>query len=205
MGYNISKMYLTQGHTVHGIDSLNRKGSEINLKLLQSSGGKFDFQKLEIHKCRDVLDSLKPDLIIHLAAQVAVTTSLKDPYSDFQINSYGTFIISEYAGRNKLPLIYTSTNKVYGDAVNNVELVEGITRYEFAGEMRELGIPENFSVDSKHHTPYGVSKLCGDLYVREYGGIVNRCSCMYGPNQFGIVDQGWLSYIAKNNCLKTTS
>src|SRR5262249_46222971 len=97
-----------------------------------------------------------------------------------------------------VPVIYTSTNKVYGDNVNLVQISEEPTRYEFAGDMKEKGIAETFSIDADHHTPYGVSKLVGELYVREFGGIANRCSCMYGPHQFGIVDQGWLSHFAIN-------
>lgn len=137
-----------------------------------------------------------PDLVYHFAAQVAVTSSLESPVRDFRINAEGSFYMAKAAQDVGAALVYTSTNKVFGDNVNHVPIKEEPTRYDFAGELSRKGLSEEFSIDAKHHTPYGVSKLVGELYAREFGGIANRCSCMYGPNQFGIVDQGWLSHIA---------
>ena len=74
--------------------------------------------------------------------------------------------------------------------MNDVPIAELDTRYDYGGNFTKKGIGETFSIDAKHHTPYGCSKLVGDIYVREFGGVVNRCSCMYGPNQHGIVDKG---------------
>lgn len=92
-------------------------------------------------------------------------------------------------------MIYASTNKVYGDNVNNIKLIEKKTRYDFSDtNYSKKGIPEDFSIDSNKHTPYGCSKLVGDIYTREYQGVVNRFSCMYGPHQFGNTDQGWVSH-----------
>src|SRR5438874_4159735 len=114
------------------------------------------------------------------------------------MNAEGTFNVARAASDLDAPVIYASTNKVYGDNVNFLPITEEATRYAFAGSLQGTGISETLSVDAAHHSPYGVSKLVGEFYVREFGGIANRCSCMYGPNQFGIVDQGWLSHIATN-------
>jgi CDP-paratose 2-epimerase len=140
------------------------------------------------------------DAIIHAAAQVAVTTSLHNPREDFEINALGTFNVLE-AGRkskNNPVLIYCSTNKVYGDNVNKIPVAEGKTRYYFSDEKYSRGIPSDFQVDLTEHTPYGCSKLCGDLYVQDYGHRneldtgVFRMSCIYGTRQFGSEDQGWV-------------
>jgi len=196
VGTNLSRRLLEKGHKVVGVDSLSRGGVNQNLGLLKTYTG-FTFHKREIEDAPSVIASVKPDLVYHFAAQVAVTSSEESPRRDFLINAKGTLDVVLAARDAGAPVIYTSTNKVYGDGVNDVPIREEALRYDFKGELRGKGIPANFSVDSNHHSPYGVSKLVGDLYVREFGGIANRCSCMYGPNQFGIVDQGWLSHIAQ--------
>lgn len=196
VGTNLALALLRDGHEVVGLDSLSRRGSETNLETIKAEFPKFDFRRREIEDTAMEIYSLKPILVYHFAAQVAVTSSLESPVRDFRINAEGSFAVAKAAYDVGAGLIYTSTNKVYGDNVNHVPLTEAPTRWDFAGELAGKGLTENFSIDSGHHTPYGVSKLVGELYVREFGGIANRCSCMYGPNQFGIVDQGWLSHIA---------
>ncbi len=196
VGTNLALSLLRDGFQVIGLDSLSRRGSETNLETLRAEFPNFDFRRREIEDTAVEIYSLKPDLVYHFAAQVAVTSSLESPVRDFRINAEGSFAVAKAASDLGAALVYTSTNKVYGDNVNHVPLTEAATRYDFAGELAGKGLAEDFSIDSGHHTPYGVSKLVGELYVREFGGIANRCSCMYGPNQFGIVDQGWLSHIA---------
>jgi CDP-paratose 2-epimerase len=132
---------------------------------------------------------------------VAVTSSVESPLRDFRINAEGSFLVARAAAEVGAQIIYTSTNKVYGENVNFVDILEKETRYDFGGDFGGKGLPETFPIECAHHTPYGVSKLVGELYAREFGGIANRCSCMYGPNQFGIVDQGWISHIATNKIL----
>ena len=180
---------------------LSGKGAEQNLEWLRKRHSTFEFQRREIEDVPRSIYRNRPRIVFHFAAQVAVTSSLDNPLRDFQINAGGTFLIARAAHDIGVPVIYTSTNKVYGDNVNRVPLVEQETRYDFQGDYRGRGLPESFSIDASHHTPYGISKLVGELYVREFGGIANRCSCMYGPNQYGIVDQGWLSHIATNKVL----
>ena len=196
VGTNLALALLRDGDAVIGLDSLSRRGSETNLATIKGAHPAFDFRRREIEDVAAEIYREKPDLVYHFAAQVAVTASLDSPVRDFRINAEGTFFVAKAAKDVGAGLIYTSTNKVYGDNVNQVPIREEATRYDFAGDLAGRGLTEDFSIDARHHTPYGVSKLVGEMYVREFGGIANRCSCMYGPNQFGIVDQGWLSHIA---------
>ena len=196
VGTNLALKLLKGGHQVVGTDSLYRNGSEKNLKFLKDTFPDFHFIRVEMEDLSLVIHKIHPELVYHFAAQVAVTSSLENPRRDFTINAIGTFEVVTASHNIGAPVIYTSTNKVFGDNVNNVPLVEMEKRYDFEGEHKGKGIAEHFSIDSFKHTPYGCSKLVGDIYVREFGGVVNRCSCMYGPNQHGIVDQGWLSHLA---------
>lgn len=198
VGTNLVLSLLEKGHEVIGVDSLSRRGSEENLVEIRKQFPNFKFYQAEIEDIPPLISNHKPDIVFHFAAQVAVTTSVQNPIRDFKINGEGTFMVAKAAHDIGVPVIYTSTNKVFGDNVNNVPIVEMEKRYDFDGELRGKGISDKFPIDAKHHTPYGCSKLVGDIYVREFGGVVNRCSCMYGPNQFGIVDQGWLSFFARN-------
>lgn len=175
-------------------DDLSRRGAAYNLKLLQAKFPDLKLVTVDIFDMPLLIASEKPDIVYHLAAQVAVTTSVVSPESDFRINAEGTFRIAAAAHTLGIPLIYISSNKVYGENVNKIPLKELTTRWEFEGEYFQKGLPESFSIDANHHSPYGVSKLAGEFYVREFGGVVNRCSCMYGPYQHGIIDQGWLSF-----------
>jgi CDP-paratose 2-epimerase len=142
--------------------------------------------------------SREADIIIHLAAQVAVTTSVVNPREDFEINAQGTFNMLEAARLNeRRPIIlYASTNKVYG-GMDDVKVVEDTTRWRYAD--LPLGCPETQPLD--FHSPYGCSKGCGDQYIRDYAriyglaSVVLRQSCIYGPRQFGMEDQGWLAWM----------
>ncbi len=142
------------------------------------------------------------DVIVHTAAQTAVTTSVVDPFEDFKTNAIGTFNVLETARRSskKPSIIFCSTNKVYGDNVNVVGIEEGENRYRFADEQFQDGIPETFPIDLCEHTPYGCSKLTGDLYMQDYAHLydlkigVFRMSCIYGARQMGVEDQGWVAW-----------
>lgn len=198
VGTNTVIALTKRGYDVIVADSLTRRGSEVNLRYLQETIPNLDFRQSEIEDMASLIFKEKPELVFHFAAQVAVTSSVASPLRDFKINAEGSFLVARAAADIDAPVIYTSTNKVFGDNVNKLPIVEQETRYDFDGELQQRGIDEKVSIDANHHTPYGISKLVGEMYVREFGGIANRCSCMYGPNQFGIVDQGWLSHIAFN-------
>jgi CDP-paratose 2-epimerase len=141
-------------------------------------------------------------VIIHTAAQTAVTTSLVNPRTDFEVNALGTFNVLEAArlGKNNPCVIFCSTNKVYGDNVTKIPVREKEKRSEFADEKYKNGIPEEFSTDLCEHTPYGSSKFAADIYVQDYArrneidAAVFRMSCIYGTRQFGVEDQGWVAW-----------
>lgn len=141
------------------------------------------------------------DAVLHAAAQTAVTTSTVDPSTDFETNALGTFrVLNAIRESGRKPaFLYCSTNKVYGERVNAVPLEERESRWTFAGPHAR-GIPEEFGVDLCEHTPYGCSKLTGDLYVQDFGHLyglkvgVFRMSCIYGTQQFGLEDQGWVAW-----------
>lgn len=140
------------------------------------------------------------DVVIHTAAQPGVGFSIDNPYEDFSINAYGTLNVLKCLREisPQVTFIYCSTNKVYGQNVNKIPLYELETRYIYKDNQE--GISETFPIDFTGHTPYGVSKYTGDMYVQEYGctygmkTAVFRMSCIYGPRQFGFEDQGWIAW-----------
>ena len=204
LGTNLSKRLLKNNNEVILVDDLSRRGVELNLDFLKKRYPNVKHYQVEINDIAPIIVREMPDVIYHFAAQVAVTTSMISPLDDFRINAEGTFNVARTAGEYNIPVIYTSTNKVYGDNVNNVPIKEMKTRYDFSGKLARKGIDEDFPIDAHHHTPYGCSKLAGELYVREFGGVVNRCSCMYGEHQYGIIDQGWVSYFITQKLLGET-
>ena len=143
----------------------------------------------------------QPDVVIHAAAQPGIRFSLEHPHEDFTINCTGTVNVLDMLRRYnpKGTFIYCSTNKVYGEQVNKIPLGETKTRHTFKGTA---GVSESCSIDHTGHTPYGVSKLAGDLFVQDYAhtyGLktgVFRMSCIYGTRQFGFEDQGWIAWFA---------
>jgi len=127
-----------------------------------------NLRKCDIRNFNELKEnSVDVDIIIHTAAQVAVTTSLKDPRMDFEINALGTLNALEVARLNDAIFLVCSTNKVYGENVNKIPLIEKETRYEYADEKYKDGIPEEFSVDLTGHSPYGCSKLVADIYTQD--------------------------------------
>ncbi len=200
IGSNYVHRLLARGEKVTVFDNLSRGGSRKNLAWLRETFGEQAFRLVQA----DIRDAeairqaaADADVIAHLAGQVAVTTSVVDPREDFEINALGTFNVLEAArlsGRAPV-FLYASTNKVYG-GMEDVRVVEEATRYAYADYP--FGIPEGHPLD--FHSPYGCSKGCGDQYVRDYARIyglptvVFRQSCIYGPRQFGIEDQGWVAW-----------
>lgn len=210
VGSHVSAYYADKRDEVVVLDNLSR-GKTLGVKLgdvviynwkfLKKSypaiklvkGDIRDFASLK-KACKDI------EVIVHTAAQVAVTSSVRAPRTDFEINALGTFNVLEAARLNDAAVVYCSTNKVYGENVNGIPVREGVKRYSFADERYKEGIPENFPIDLHGHSPYGCSKLAGDLYVQDYAhtyGLktgVFRMSCIYGERQFGVEDQGWVSW-----------
>ncbi len=199
IGSNLADHFLGQGDAVVVYDNLSRPGTEENLRWLEANHPqRLEVVRGDVRHAEAVADVVKDvDVVYHLAAQVAVTTSVTDPRSDFEINALGTFNVVEGVRRSghKPVLIYTSTNKVYG-RMEDVTVVEQETRYAY----RDLpwGVAEGRPLD--FHSPYGCSKGAADQYVRDYARIydlphvVFRMSCIYGPRQFGTEDQGWVAH-----------
>jgi CDP-paratose 2-epimerase len=199
IGTNAASLYLKKGYNVIAFDNLSRAGSAENLGLLKKQGGKFVFIHGDIRDDKQLLNTFKeykPDLVLHLAAQVTMVTSVQNPREDFTINALGSFNVLE-AMRKVCPGalgIYSSTNKVYGE-MTNVPIVEKERRYAYKNIK---GISENYPLD--FHGPYGCSKGTGDQYFLDYARIYNlnttvfRQSGIYGPYQFGIEEQGWLAW-----------
>ncbi len=202
IGSNLADYYLKQGYEVIIFDNLSRGGTQQNLELLINAhrdSGRLRFVKGDIRNMDDVLDVVEDDigLVFHCASQVAVTTSVEDPYTDFEVNAAGTIHLLEairHVGINPI-FFFTSTNKVYG-GMEDVETVENDSRYAFR-DFPE-GISEERPLD--FHSPYGCSKGAADQYVHDYARIydfntvVFRMSCQYGIRQFGNEDQGWVAH-----------
>jgi CDP-paratose 2-epimerase len=200
IGAHVADHHLRRGHDVVIFDNLSRPGTTGNLDWLRSRhGDRFTLVNGDIRGFGAVWAALWPtaDRVYHLAAQVAVTTSVKDPRNDFEVNALGTFNVLEAVRRfaPEAVVIYASTNKVYG-GMEDLAIVEGPTRYDYRDFP--YGISEDRPLD--FHSPYGCSKGSGDQYVRDYARIydlktvVMRQSCIYGTRQFGIEDQGWLAH-----------
>lgn len=201
IGSNYVSRLLERGEKVIIYDNLSRAGSTRNLAWLQGKYGEKAFQLIagDVRDAELLTVSIQSaDVIVHLAAQVAVTTSVTNPREDFEINAQGTFNALEAARlseRNPV-FLYASTNKVYG-GMEDVQVVEDATRWKYAN--LPLGCPETQPLD--FHSPYGCSKGSGDQYVRDYARIyglptlVMRQSCIYGPRQFGVEDQGWVAWM----------
>ncbi len=205
IGTNVSSRLLSEGQRVRVLDSLVRPGTERNAAWLRETYG--DQIEIQIGDVRDAAAVRKAlvgaDRVFHLAAQVAVTTSLVDPMHDFDVNLRGTLTLLEELRRTRrsIPLLYTSTNKVYG-CLEGLPLHEGATRYEPADpSIAATGVSEDWPLQLA--SPYGCSKGGADQYVLEYARsfdlptVVVRMSCIYGPHQMGCEDQGWVAHFLR--------
>ncbi|MCK5535968.1 MAG: GDP-mannose 4,6-dehydratase [Bacteroidales bacterium] len=202
LGSNIASEILKRRDELIIFDSLYRHGSHQNLEWLKTQG-EFEFIHGDIRNTNDVERTIKthtPDVIYHLAGQVAMTTSISDPRMDFEVNVGGSFNLLN-AVRLYSPestIIYSSTNKVYGD-LEQFEYEETDTRYECID--RPNGFDENVNLD--FHSPYGTSKGSADQYMLDFARIyglktvVFRHSSMFGGRQFATYDQGWIGWFTQ--------
>ncbi|HEU4628775.1 MAG TPA: NAD-dependent epimerase/dehydratase family protein [Gemmatimonadaceae bacterium] len=202
IGTNLADHRLSAGAHVTILDSFRRPGTRDNAAWLRSRhGNRLTIVEGDVRDRRGPLRRLvtDADVVVHLAAQVAVTTSVRDPREDFEINALGTFNVLEAVRHAPRPpvVLYSSTNKVYGK-LDDLATVERDGRHAYRD--LPLGVPETRSLD--FHSPYGCSKGAADQYVLDYHRIyglptvVLRQSCIYGPHQFGISDQGWVAWFA---------
>jgi CDP-paratose 2-epimerase len=202
VGVNLADRLLSEGKKVLIFDNLSRAGVQNNLLWLKDKY----HENLEV-TVADIRDkeAVKAavdgaDQVFHFAAQVAVTTSLVNPYLDFEVNALGTLNLLE-AIRNsdhQPPVVFTSTNKVYGDLEDVGLTMNGTRYYPQNMHFKKHGISEQRSLS--FHSPYGCTKGVADQYMLDYGRtfglktVVFRMSCIYGPHQFGNEDQGWVAH-----------
>jgi CDP-paratose 2-epimerase len=202
IGCNLAASLARRGRSVLVFDNLARGGVRENAHWLKSQFG--DRIEIEAGDIRDGVATRavvsRASAVLHLAAQVAVTTSLDRPGDDFEINARGTLNVLE-AVRQRNPeaaVLFASTNKVYGGLFEADEMPRTASRCEPSSELARSGIGEATPLD--FHSPYGCSKGAADQYVRDYARVfglrtaVLRMSCIYGPRQFGTEDQGWIAH-----------
>ncbi len=200
IGINSAYYFINKGYQVIVLDNLSRKGSTYNLQQLQQKHT-VQFAQVDIRNYETLKETLlqigEVEALLLLAGQVAVTTSITNPREDFEINALGTFNVLEALRNNAQSphVIYASTNKVYGK-MDNVAITKLANRYQYNSDNE--GIDEAAPID--FYSPYGCSKGTAEQYVHDYARIYNipttvlRQSCIYGPHQFGIEDQGWVAW-----------
>jgi CDP-paratose 2-epimerase len=217
IGSEVSIFFARQGCAIHGVDNNQRAAffgpqgdTRWNQERLTKSIPGFVHHELDIRNRQGVLDlvaSVKPDIIIHTAAQPSHDRAAAIPFDDFDTNAVGTLNLLEAARRAcpESPFVHMSTNKVYGDKPNTIRLKELETRWDYDDPAYEHGIAEDFSIDQSKHSLFGASKVAADVMVQEYGRYFNmpscclRGGCLTGPNHSGVELHGFLSYLVKCN------
>jgi CDP-paratose 2-epimerase len=209
--------FAAEGWEIHGIDNNQRAvffgpagDTRWNQQRLERTIKGFVHHELDIRDRQGVLDlmkELKPDAVVHTAAQPSHDLAASIPFADFDTNAVGTLNLLEAARQHapEAPFVSMSTNKVYGDAPNELALKELETRWEYADEANWNGIPETFRIDQSKHSIFGASKVASDVMVQEYGRYFNmptcalRGGCLTGPSHTGVELHGFLSYLIQCN------
>lgn len=217
IGSEVCTYFSRQGWAIHGIDNNQRAvffgtqgDTRWNQQRLQESIKEFVHHELDIRDRQGILDligSIRPDAIVHTAAQPSHDRAAAIPFDDFDTNAVGTLNLLEATRQFALeaPFVHLSTNKVYGDAPNEIPLVELETRWDYANLASQNGIPETLRIDQSKHSLFGASKVASDVMVQEYGRYFNmntcclRGGCLTGPNHSGVELHGFLSYLVKSN------
>ena len=217
IGSEVSSHFHARGYRVHGLDNNQRAAffgpsgdTRWNQRRLERSLRNFHHNELDIRNRAGILDlvsALRPDAIIHCAAQPSHDLAPSIPFDDFDTNAVGTVNLLEAARRfcPEAPFIFLSTNKVYGDAPNRIALRELESRWDYADSAYVDGIPETFPVDQSKHSLFGASKLGADMMVQEYGRYFRmptcclRAGCVTGPHHSGVELHGFLSYLVTCN------
>jgi len=217
IGSEVCAYFARQGWDVYGVDSNMRaiffgpEGDTLwNRQRLERQLRGYRHYDLDIRDREGVLkliQSVKPDAIVHAAAQPSHDLATQIPFEDFDTNAVGTFNLLESTRRHtpEAVFVYMSTNKVYGDAPNRLPLVETPTRWDYERPEDREGISENFGIDQSKHSLFGASKLAADIAVQEYGryfGMRTCClrgGCLTGPSHSGVELHGFLSYLIKCN------
>jgi CDP-paratose 2-epimerase len=221
IGSEVCLYFAAEGWKIHGIDNNQRavffgpKGdTRWNQRRLERMIKGFVHHELDIRERQGILDLLKvirPDAIVHTAAQPSHDLAASIPFADFDTNAVGTLNLLEAARQYapEAPFASMSTNKVYGDAPNELPLKELETRWEYADKTYWNGIPETFRIDQSKHSIFGASKVASDIMVQEFGRYFGmptcalRGGCLTGPNHSGVELHGFLSYLIKCNVTGT--
>ena len=217
IGSEVCVFFDAEGWEVHGVDNNQRAvffgpqgDTRWNQERLSRELRHFRHHELDIRDRPGVLDlvaEVKPDAIVHTAAQPSHDRAAAIPFDDFDTNAVGTMNLLEAARRSvpEAPFAHMSTNKVYGDAPNLLPLTELATRWDYADPADAHGIAETFTIDQSKHSLFGASKVAADIMVQEYGryfGLSTCClrgGCLPGPNHSGVELHGFLSYLVKCN------
>jgi len=217
IGSEVSRFFCERDFSVHGIDNNQRavffgaEGStEPNRRELEEQFSNYQHHEADIRNREAILElfeQLRPDAIVHTAAQPSHDRAADIPFADFDTNAVGTVNLLEATRRfcPDTPFVHVSTNKVYGDAPNRIPMKELDTRWEYDDPKYEDGIPESFGIDQSKHSLFGASKLAADVMVQEYGRYFDipscclRGGCLTGPNHAGVELHGFLSYLIKCN------
>jgi len=217
IGSEVCTYFSERGYRVHGLDNNQRAvffgptgDTRWNQKRLQESIRDFEHHELDIRDrsaIDDLIGRLRPDVVVHTAAQPSHDRAAAIPFDDFDTNAVGTLNVLEALRRHTpdSPFVHMSTNKVYGDAPNDISMVELETRWDYDDPEFENGIPEDFPIDQSKHSLFGASKVAADIMVQEYGryfGMPTCClrgGCLTGPNHAGVELHGFLSYLVECN------
>ncbi|MDP1842855.1 MAG: NAD-dependent epimerase/dehydratase family protein [Sediminibacterium sp.] len=217
VGSEVCFHFSSLGYEVHGIDNNQRAiffgpqgDTRWNQSRLEKSLPNFVHHEIDIRnrvEIAQLLKTIKPNVIVHAAAQPSHDKAASIPFDDFDTNAVGTLNLLEAAKQfcPESPFIHMSTNKVYGDAPNRVLLKELDSRWDYADPAYENGISESFTIDQSKHSLFGASKVAADIMVQEYGryfGMKTVClrgGCLTGPNHSGVELHGFLSYLIKCN------
>ncbi len=220
IGSEVCMHFGALGWEIHGVDNNQRAvffgergDTRWNQNRLAKDLKNFHHHEIDIRnrpKVIELIAELKPDAIVHTAAQPSHDKAAEIPFEDFDTNAVGTFNLLEATRRysTEVPFVHLSTNKVYGDAPNNISMVELDKRYEYDDPNYEYGIPETFSIDQSKHSLFGASKVSADISVQEYGRYFDlptaclRGGCLTGPNHSGVELHGFLSYLIKCNLIE---
>tara|TARA_Y100001968_G_scaffold328134_1_gene374692 strand:+ start:280 stop:1329 length:1050 start_codon:yes stop_codon:yes gene_type:complete len=220
IGSEVVNFFASNGWKIYGIDNNLRADffgesgdTRWNQKRLEKTYKNFKHNEIDIRNRKQILSFfklIKPDVIVHAAAQPSHDLAASRPFDDFDVNAVGTLNLLEATHQyNKDAIfIYFSTNKVYGDAPNHLELYEDNTRWKIKDPEFINGIAEDFTIDQSKHSLFGASKLAADIMVQEYGRYFNiatcclRGGCLTGPNHSGVELHGFLSYLIKCNLKK---
>ena len=217
IGSEVCTYFSSQGHSIHGIDNNQRKkffgpqgDTSWRLNELRDNLTDFTHHELDIRdreKVLNLIKTLKPNAIVHTAAQPSHDKAASIPFDDFDVNAVGTLNLLEATRQfcPESPFVHMSTNKVYGDGPNQINIKELSKRWDYGDPAYEKGIPESFSIDQCKHSLFGASKLAADVMVQEYGryfGMATCClrgGCLTGPSHSGVELHGFLSYLVKCN------